>query len=169
MDKFQEIINTLAEDDKREFRIFINRQKSKKERKDLDLFELICAEVNAKEIQTKLYKTPNKVAYHTLRKRLLKHLTDFIVLKQIDGDTTASSAISGLISMASYLFKNQSTELAWRFLSKAEQAAIKNEQHESGVANKIFQYMWAGKPLIVSNCLPQQRMQSRQSWHWRGR
>ena len=74
MDKLQEIINTLSEDDKREFRIFINRQKSKKERKDLDLFELIGAQTHPKEIQKTLYKTPNKIAYHTLRKRLLKHL-----------------------------------------------------------------------------------------------
>jgi len=32
---------------------------------------------------------------------------------------------------------------------------FKNEQHESGVANKVFQYMLLGKPLIVSNCAPQ--------------
>jgi glycosyltransferase involved in cell wall biosynthesis len=32
----------------------------------------------------------------------------------------------------------------------------KNKQHESGVANKIFQYMYGAKPIIVSNCKPQQ-------------
>lgn len=32
---------------------------------------------------------------------------------------------------------------------------LKNEQHESGVANKIFQYMYARKPIIVSDCKPQ--------------
>ena len=32
---------------------------------------------------------------------------------------------------------------------------VKNAQHESGVANKIFQYMYGAKPLIVSNCKPQ--------------
>ena len=31
----------------------------------------------------------------------------------------------------------------------------KNEQHESGVANKVFQYMLLGSPLIVSDCRPQ--------------
>jgi len=31
----------------------------------------------------------------------------------------------------------------------------KNPQHESGVANKLFQYMLFGKPLITSDCLPQ--------------
>lgn len=32
---------------------------------------------------------------------------------------------------------------------------IKNPQHESGVANKVFQYMLFGKPILVSDCEPQ--------------
>ncbi|NHB67748.1 glycosyltransferase family 4 protein [Perlabentimonas gracilis] len=32
---------------------------------------------------------------------------------------------------------------------------FKNAQHDSGVANKVFQYMTFSKPLIVSNCAPQ--------------
>jgi glycosyltransferase involved in cell wall biosynthesis len=35
---------------------------------------------------------------------------------------------------------------------------LKNKQHESGVANKIFQYMYAGKPIIVSDCKPQKEL-----------
>jgi glycosyltransferase involved in cell wall biosynthesis len=35
---------------------------------------------------------------------------------------------------------------------------IKNDQHESGVANKVFQYMLFKKPIIVSNCIPQQKI-----------
>ena len=31
----------------------------------------------------------------------------------------------------------------------------KNKQHESGVANKVYQYMFGKKPLIVSDCKPQ--------------
>jgi glycosyltransferase involved in cell wall biosynthesis len=34
----------------------------------------------------------------------------------------------------------------------------KNAQHESGVANKVFQYMYFSKPLLVSNCDPQKRL-----------
>jgi glycosyltransferase involved in cell wall biosynthesis len=34
----------------------------------------------------------------------------------------------------------------------------KNPQHESGVANKIYDYMLGGKPLIVSDCKPQQQL-----------
>ncbi len=34
----------------------------------------------------------------------------------------------------------------------------KNPQHESGVANKIYEYMLGGKPIIASNCIPQQNL-----------
>lgn len=34
----------------------------------------------------------------------------------------------------------------------------KNKQHESGVANKIYQYMYGGKPIIVSDCKPQKKL-----------
>ncbi len=35
---------------------------------------------------------------------------------------------------------------------------VKDAQHESGIANKVFQYMLFGKALLVSNCLPQQNL-----------
>ncbi len=34
----------------------------------------------------------------------------------------------------------------------------KNPQHESGIANKIYDYMLGGKPIIASNCKPQQSL-----------
>lgn len=34
----------------------------------------------------------------------------------------------------------------------------KNPQHESGVANKVYQYMLFEKPLLVSNCGPQEEL-----------
>ncbi len=35
---------------------------------------------------------------------------------------------------------------------------LKNPQHESGVANKIFQYMYGRKPIIASDCGPQKKL-----------
>ena len=35
---------------------------------------------------------------------------------------------------------------------------LKNPQHESGVANKIFQYMYGAKPIIASNCRPHKEL-----------
>jgi glycosyltransferase involved in cell wall biosynthesis len=34
----------------------------------------------------------------------------------------------------------------------------KNPQHESGVANKIYEYMLGGKPIVASDCIPQQKL-----------
>jgi glycosyltransferase involved in cell wall biosynthesis len=34
----------------------------------------------------------------------------------------------------------------------------KNPQHESGVANKIYDYMLGGKPVVASNCKPQKEL-----------
>jgi glycosyltransferase involved in cell wall biosynthesis len=34
----------------------------------------------------------------------------------------------------------------------------KNPQHDSGIANKVYQYMLFEKPIIVSNCLPQETL-----------
>jgi glycosyltransferase involved in cell wall biosynthesis len=34
----------------------------------------------------------------------------------------------------------------------------KNPQHESGVANKVFDYMLGKKPVIVSDCAPQKKL-----------
>ena len=34
----------------------------------------------------------------------------------------------------------------------------KNPQHESGVANKIYEYMLGGKPIVASDCIPQKNL-----------
>ena len=34
----------------------------------------------------------------------------------------------------------------------------KNPQHESGVANKVYEYMLGSKPVVVSDCRPQMEL-----------
>jgi hypothetical protein len=138
MDNLKEIIETLSTDDVKEFRIFINRQKRKKNRKDLDLFHILLQKESYKpvDIIKKLYDKPNKEAYHALRKRLIKHLQDFIVIKRMGEDTTAASSIMGMLSLAQYLFDQKSGRLAWSFLRKAEELAANNEQFD--LLNSIF-------------------------------
>ena len=49
----------------------------------------------------------------------------------------------------------------YNYLSKSDICIapfLRNPQHESGVANKVFEYMLGGKPLLVSDCLPQQKL-----------
>jgi len=137
MDKIKEIIRTLEVDDVREFRSFIQRQKKKKNRKDLDLFEfLLKNEADKPAVIAKEIGVPNKEAYYAVRKRLLRHLTDFIVLKRMDDDPTASSSIMGAISLVRYLFSKKADELAWHYLLKVETLAESHEQF--GLLNNIY-------------------------------
>lgn len=40
---------------------------------------------------------------------------------------------------------------------------VKNDQHNSGIANKVFQYLAFGKPIIVSDCIPQKQLVEEES------
>jgi glycosyltransferase involved in cell wall biosynthesis len=55
-----------------------------------------------------------------------------------------------------YIWKDLSDFPSYTYSSDICLSPIfKDDQHESGVANKVFQYMLFGKPLIVSDCAPQ--------------
>jgi len=141
MDNLKTIIHTLGREDLREFRVFINRQKAKRNRKDLELFDILSEEEDYKPdvIIMRLYNKRNKEAYHALRKRLIKHLMDFIVLKRMDDDTTSASSIMAMLSLARYLFDKKATRLAWLYLRKAEETALGSEQYE--LLNAIYNLM----------------------------
>ncbi|MFT7332357.1 MAG: tetratricopeptide (TPR) repeat protein [Sphingobacteriales bacterium] len=144
MDNIKEIVKTLSSDDLKEFRIFCNRQKRIKNRMDLKLFDVLCEEIEYKpsQIIDKLYESKNPNAYHAVRKRLVRNLTYFIMLKRMDNDNTSASSIMGAISLARYLFDHRSHRLAWGFLKKAEDQAINNEQFEllNGIYNLMIEY-----------------------------
>tara|TARA_B110000285_G_scaffold204807_1_gene242047 strand:+ start:656 stop:2176 length:1521 start_codon:yes stop_codon:yes gene_type:complete len=132
IDNIKDIVQLLNTDDKKEFRSFINRQRSRKNRKDLELFDILCetGSYPAKEIVKRLYKELNMNAYHAIRKRLLRHLTDFIIVKRIDEDTTSASSIMGLLTLSRFLFDNGNERVGWIYLIKSEQLANNNEQFD---------------------------------------
>lgn len=138
MDNLQETIATLSPEEVREFQLFINRQKKKKGRKDLELFYLLKEKENLKprEIIQKFYREHNHNAYHSIRKRLFRHLMDFILLKQKDNDTSSSSSVMGMISLSKYLFDKKLHRQGWMYLNKAEEIASENEQFD--LLNSIY-------------------------------
>ena len=133
MDDLKTAINTLSEEDRRAFALFIRRQKNQKYRKDLDLFRLLLKKpaLTSTALIAYLYpQKPNPVAYYALRKRLMRHLTDFILIKRTEEDNTVASSIIGLISLAQYLFAARAERIAWNMLRKAESAGLESEQHD---------------------------------------
>ena len=137
MDALVKIIQTLSKSDATEFTSFINRLKKKDKRKDLELFGILYkeGEQDQKVIVQKLYPDNNQVAYHALRKKLLKHLTDFIYFKQLREDVTAETQVSAFIGLARYLKEFEIIHLAWKYLKKAEQMAVNFELF--AMANQI--------------------------------
>jgi len=137
MDALVNIIKTFSKAEAAEFSTFINRLKQKQQRKDLDLFWLFHKEGELKqaEVMARLYPDNNKVAYHALRKKLLKHLTDYIYFKQLNNDDTAETQVSAYIGLARYLKEYDLVHLSWKYLKKAEQMAVNTEQY--AMANQI--------------------------------
>ena len=136
MDTLKSIVKTMKSQEKKDFRTFIQSQKKLEKRKDLLLFDLCANEEDNRNLELTLYGKPNKVAYHALRKRLTHKLTDFIVLTRLEEDTTSSTSLMGLISLAKYFFERRSEELGWEYLKNAEQKARSTEQFD--LLNTIY-------------------------------
>lgn len=126
MHYLEEVIDSLDEADRKEFSFFIQRNKLKKGRKDFQLFRLLTAGVADTATLTAVLAV-NKNAYHSLRKRLYKHLSDFIILKSMDQDATASGRVSAISAMAKYLFQKGLNAAAWKLLLRAENFGLQYE------------------------------------------
>jgi hypothetical protein len=137
MDSLQEVVHSLDKTHQGEFISFIQRNKYRKGRKDLQLFNLLKQDKiwGAKELVQQL-KTSNLNAYHTLRKRLFSHLADFIILKSTSDDASALSHINGMMGVVDYLFNKNLDKHGWKYLLIAENLAIQHEYHDN--LNSIY-------------------------------
>ncbi|QKG54070.1 hypothetical protein [Hymenobacter sp. BRD67] len=150
MDDLRLTLQTLAPDDRRDLVQFIQWQRRRATgRQDLRLLSLLlhAQEYKPDYLIRKLYPDePNPVAYYALRKRLFKHLTEFLLLRQRQHDATAATAVRGQLTLAQYLFGAGVPRLAWSVLRKAEKLALDNEQYESLNAVYNVQIQYAGLP-----------------------
>lgn len=136
MDDLSTIIHSLDAAEQLEFQNFIQRDRYKKQRKDLKLFELLLGEEqSASELQKEL-ELPNANAYHALRRRLYQHLSDFVLIRSTQEEMSSMSRVNGMLSMARHLFSTGSDKLAWKILERAERMAAQNELYE--VLNTIY-------------------------------
>ncbi len=150
MDDLRTTLLTLSPDDRRDFDVFMLRQRRKTVgRLDSRLFALLVRpeELPAAQLIARLYPAaPKPAAYYALRRRLLRHLTDFLLLRQRQLDTTAAASVRGQLTLAQYLFEAGIPRLAWNVLVKAEKLARANEQYESLNAVYNLQIQHADSP-----------------------
>ncbi len=129
MDFLEQTIEHLASDEQIDFKTFL--QKQKENRKDLKLFELLASHKSYTpyELVQKL-DTTNLNAYHSLRKRLMKQLYEFMVLRQLKFDATRESSVMGYLSMSQFMLQKNAYSVAAYFLKRAENTALQNHQYD---------------------------------------
>lgn len=140
MDDLRTALLALPLEERKDFLQFLHRQGRKsKGRMDVRLGELLLhkKEYTTEELLALLYpEEPNAVAYYALRKRLLRHFTDYLVLRQLQQDPTTAATGRGLLQLAQYLFETGVPRLAWATVRKAEKLAQANDQYE--LLNSVF-------------------------------
>ncbi len=130
MDDLQQIIHSLSLNEQKDFRQFIQRNRFRTSRVDLTLFNLFTdgKTYEKDEVFRKIYgEVVDKNAYHSLRKRLVKHLNDFIYLKQIGHDESLASEVSKNLILVKHLFGHNLKKLGWKYLRKSEKMANRSE------------------------------------------
>ncbi|GAB2853912.1 hypothetical protein [Hymenobacter ruber] len=163
MDDLRTTLLTLSPDDRRDFGRFIQRQRRKTTgRLDSSLYELLvrARELKTEQLIAQLYPDePNPVAYYALRKRLMRHLTDYLLLRQRQLDTTAAATVRGHLTLAQYLFEAGIPRLAWATLRKAEKLGRETEQHEqlNAVYNLQIQHAESPHAAPLDEILPRYR------------
>lgn len=122
MDILESLIVEMSPLDKGLFRYFLQAEKSA--RRDLQLFEMMDhhPEWTAEKMTKRLYRTDNRNAYHSLRKRLMAQMMDFIALRQTRSNLPEKQDQRWL-AMAVYLLDRGHAEKAERFLLKAQALA----------------------------------------------
>ena len=136
MDDLSTLVHSLDEKEQLEFQFFIQRNRNKKQRKDLALFRAIVSGETYKGEGYKQLEIPNANAYHAVRRRLYRHLSDFILLRAVQEDMNSISRVNGMLSVARHLFEAGSGKVAWKTLERAEKLANDNELFEA--LNEIF-------------------------------
>lgn len=141
MDLIQEMIQVLAPEEKKDFRLFLQRYQKKKPDKTHELFQFF-AEGNKADravLLKKLYPSDeNLVAYHATRKRLIRQLADYIFLQQKKQDSSAEGHAESLLFVARYLFDRNAEAAGWNFLLQAEEIALKSELYL--LLNNVYAY-----------------------------
>jgi len=131
MDTLDRIVNSLSKEELRFFKLFVQRQQGPDERKDIMLLDLMRkqnSDTKVDKVFRKLYPHGDKNAYYRLRNRLVEDINRSLAIQHYD-DSDYLHMLHFLQLVKIYEAKSK-FDLSIVFLQKAEQRAIKLEQHE---------------------------------------
>ncbi|MCJ8208701.1 hypothetical protein MUY27_03210 [Mucilaginibacter sp. RS28] len=126
-DSLSELIKLLTEEDKKNFRQFLQQKNKRADVKNLQLLHLIeTDDING---INKLYHTEkNKDAYHALRKRLQDSLLLFLSQKTFESNQSETYDALRLVVVGRFLLENDVVKVGFKCLDKAERLAEHLEQ-----------------------------------------
>lgn len=136
MHTIKAIISNFTPEQQREFIRFLNERNTRTDTKNIALFKLLSKGASSKDIQNKLYDTPEPGAYHALSKRLHDTLIDFIASKNLQKESSKEMSAMKLVLASGNFFQNKQVELAFKTLAKAE--IIANKYGLYSILNEIY-------------------------------
>ncbi|MBI3134111.1 MAG: hypothetical protein HYZ14_05485 [Bacteroidetes bacterium] len=133
MDELSLIIGSFSDTERKEFRQFIHRSRFRENRKDLLLFNQIAKQSGIQKAGGLIERKSEKKAqnaYHSIRKRLVRHLHDFIYSKSTVRDESVENLVSKNLILVKSLFDHQLNALAWKYLLRSENMAVKADLNQ---------------------------------------
>ncbi|MCT1526565.1 hypothetical protein [Sphingobacterium hotanense] len=135
MDDLLQLIDLLNNQDKADFKSFLNRKNKRKDVKNIRLFNFLETD-DIKSIN-KLYSgQKNKDAYHALRKRLQDNVLQFLSQRAFESKDSAVYEILRNLVVARFLLENSAAKIGLKCLDRAERLAVQEEQF--GLVNEVF-------------------------------
>ncbi|MEW7277759.1 hypothetical protein ABW636_04110 [Aquimarina sp. 2201CG1-2-11] len=136
MNTISSIISTLSTEEKRSFVAFLKQKNKRTDTKNIELFILLEAHPNTKDIDLILYKKPAKGALHALCKRLHDTLIDFIASKSFERETSEEMEILKLLLASKIFFEQKQYKIALKTINKAEHKAKSHDLYN--ILNEIY-------------------------------
>lgn len=117
------VINQFSKEESTAFKAYLRAKNKRKDTKNLELYSLLKKGTSLKTIDTALYGSPNRNAYHALSKRLQDNLIDFIASRSFETETSQDMQVYKWILTARILYEQNIPEPAQKLLLKASKKA----------------------------------------------
>lgn len=136
MDDIKLISNLLSGRERQAFLRYMDVERVRNERKDVDLFHDLLNETNGEE---KFKTVQQRDSYHQNRKRLMNKLSEFLLVRRVQEDITGESRATALLNLSRFLLARRANETAWKFLRKALRIAEESELYD--VQKRVCMFM----------------------------
>lgn len=137
MGDLKAVISTFSTKDKLRFITYLEKKNKRKDSKNVSLFKLLEEnELESKAIQSKLYGTKSRDAYHALRKRLYQSLIDFTANLNLEDENSTEMQVIKYILASRTFFLHKQYKLAYKVLDKAETIAC--DYYLFSMLNEIY-------------------------------